>query len=105
MTTKKGETEPLDPNQITAKTLRDWHIEIISKCIEIWRVYRKEGKIFLRGYQLSDMICKALKLDPDIVEVEEIREAYKQLLLEKRIVERATAGVGGTMSTPITHSA
>src|SRR4030042_702620 len=107
MTKSNSEThaeQPLNEHEITVETLKQWQNERILYDIQVWREMKARTK-YPRSFQLIKAIQDAMKLDPDVVEIEFIREAYYQLVKERDLARRIIRGASTTDITPYASTA
>ena len=77
---------------IELETLQNMQKKIILENFDIWQSYgtdrRTKLKRFRLGLELLDAIHHAMKINPDLVELEKIREVYDQLKEERELAQR-----------------
>jgi hypothetical protein len=68
---------------ISLETLESLQKEIILKLVDLWRSYaedrRGKSKKFHLGLDLLDRIVQAMRVNPDLVELDEIEKVYAEI--------------------------
>jgi|GEM_PF-5385533 len=68
---------------IDLRLLQNFSFELITDSVKLWRTYasdkRGKGEKIAKAVLIHKMLMDAIKIHPDIVEIELIREAYEEL--------------------------
>ena len=71
-----------DPD-IDLRLLQNFSLELITDSVKLWRTYASDkwgkGEKIVKAALIHKMLMDAIKIHPDIMEIEEIREAYEEL--------------------------
>ena len=74
---------------ISLETLESLQKEILLKLVDLWRSYaedrRGKAKKFRLGIELLDRIGNVIRLNPDLTELDQIREVWEEVKREHEI--------------------
>jgi len=77
---------------VSLETLRNLQKEILLKLTDLWRHTaddrRSRSKKFKTGLELLKAVMDSIKLDPDLLELDQIREVYETVSQEVEIARR-----------------
>lgn len=89
---KNPQTPPANTPGINPETLQKLSIELINKCLELWRTYKDskqaKGHKIQAAFGIHRMIIDALRYHPDIQQLKALHEKAQEVEEELAIIRK-----------------